>query len=804
MNTIKLDYNTNPMILFINTNQSKRNKLLYQLIEFLRLSDNYKHIICIDRCKYPIQSLYAEKLYKMIISTFSDHCLNSDHDIFVILIIKQILTENNLNSLRIFESDDPDLATLMEFENTYTGKSIIYQTNNKNIGVLIDESNFLKLYSKIALVSNYTKTIYDFLDLPLHMYKQKISFNKICKMIELHTKIQIFTIASIYKILTNLFSIDSSISNLIDTHGSLQCYSIIQCIVQQWININKPLFVQKLQEQEREIKIIKNKLKNTNTSIRQIMFLYHGMKKTISKKDLIETLEKYKLDRFYHQLDDKQLIHIVHEIFYPLEEQDFAFCVIIPSYNNAKTFSKTLDSIFEQKYSHYRIIYVDDCSCSCSCSCSGSCSCSCSSSCSSSSSSSENEVNKVNDYVNICNQLDRTIIVSQEIRQRQCAGRYIAYHMAFDDEILLFIDGDDMLFSSNVMNIINNRYKKCDVVATYGSFLNKKNNLISNNLLGNEHFPQHVIRKKNYRFYKYISAHLRTGFAKLYKSINLKDLLDQNNEFYHILTDFAEMIPVLEMSTINDKIYFDSINEPLYIYNLDNSVKYNTSFIRQEEPFNYYKQYRDISAKRIRNCSKYFQLIKNKHNKPLSIMIVMMDDFVKPIDSKYSLDYRSFNQQHNHIPFPESNPYHHDFKYHIPNDINNIIQTDNHANNQSENLSDQSDNLRDNYSEYNCKYFLYIHTEPFVNNNIVYLDDMVEIMENYKLDALTTCSFDYKKFIFLSGKVIHGKIRKSYTLKAMINISKEQMIKIIDKGPVLIRSNKKIILTMGFIVWHNK
>ena len=151
----------------------------------------------------------------------------------------------------------------------------------------------------------------------------------------------------------------------------------------------------------------------------------------------------------------------------------------------------------------------------------------------------------------------------------------------------------------------------------------------------------------------------------------------------------------------------------------------------------------------------------------------MMDDYIKPIDSKYSLDYRSFNKLYDPIPIPFS------------------ITIDNQ-------------NLNKNSDQYDYKYSLFIKIEPFVKNNFFDLDEMVEIMENYKLDALTTCSLDINKCIYLTGKVILGKIHGSFTLRAMINITNEQLMLIIEKSPVLIRSDTKIITTIGFIVWHNK
>ena len=44
------------------------------------------------------------------------------------------------------------------------------------------------------------------------------------------------------------------------------------------------------------------------------------------------------------------------------EDVQLPFCLIIPSYNNAKSkiYLRNLDSIFMQDYSNYHVVYLDD------------------------------------------------------------------------------------------------------------------------------------------------------------------------------------------------------------------------------------------------------------------------------------------------------------------------------------------------------------------------------------------------------------------------------------------------------------
>src|SRR5690348_12693937 len=54
-------------------------------------------------------------------------------------------------------------------------------------------------------------------------------------------------------------------------------------------------------------------------------------------------------------------VHINAEEHYPVTEQK-PFVVVIASYNNESLYEKNLQSVFEQKYDNYRVIYIDDAS----------------------------------------------------------------------------------------------------------------------------------------------------------------------------------------------------------------------------------------------------------------------------------------------------------------------------------------------------------------------------------------------------------------------------------------------------------
>ena len=87
--------------------------------------------------------------------------------------------------------------------------------------------------------------------------------------------------------------------------------------------------------------------------------------------------------------------------------------------------------------------------------------------------------------------------------------------------LLVAGDGDDWLFSDNVLTILNNEYTNNDLNITYGSA-----RLFATGKLGdrmNKHgakkFPDNIKKNNQYRKYcHHIAGHLRTCKAKLLKS----------------------------------------------------------------------------------------------------------------------------------------------------------------------------------------------------------------------------------------------------------------------------------------------
>jgi glycosyltransferase involved in cell wall biosynthesis len=482
---------------------------------------------------------------------------------------------DGLNILNYNDDYDYDLNVLSD-TNIIKFQSVIHQYDEQLIGIYVTKNEI----NEIKKMMNENGQNYRNIGITrISNSINQISYNELIDSLIRCTDNQIITCESVFKRLCDIFQINKSVNNFVNTFGIellkhmisdyMDIYNIKQIITSDTLNK------------------IRTVINDKNISIRNIFLLNCDTRDTVTRQELIKILELYQIETYYQILDDV-MINVHWDIFYPLESYDYPMCIIIPSYNNINTFANTLNSIYDQSYNNYRIIYIDDLS-------------------------ENHESDMVRQYIEEQNQNNRTILISQKKRQRQCAGRFIGYHMTYDDEIVIFVDGDDKL-NKNALNIVNQRYSRNDVILTYGCYNDVINGTMDNNLKGNERFPDNIMMKNDYRKYKFITTHLRTGFGKLFKSIELNDLLDDEKEFCHVMSDYVEMIPSLEMATYKpntmiNNIYFDIIPVSLYMYNVDNSKKYVTSFIRRNEPNNHYKQYRIQIDRKIKNSAKYESLI---------------------------------------------------------------------------------------------------------------------------------------------------------------------------------------------------
>jgi len=231
---------------------------------------------------------------------------------------------------------------------------------------------------------------------------------------------------------------------------------------------------------------------------------------------------------------------------HPMEEKPFV--IVIPSYRNKDWYKKNLDSVFNQNYSNYRVIYLDD--------------------------ASPDDTGKlVEKYIKDKNQENKVTLIKNTKRVGALANLYTGVHLCKPNEIVCTLDGDDWFSHDKVLQRLNKEYKDPEVWLTYGQheqWFGDDKKIYPG---GAELFPKEILQNKSFRQYKWVASQLRTFYAGLFHLVKIEDLLI-DGEFLPMAYDYALMYPMLEMAC--DHIRF--IPDVLYVYNLVtpiNDVKVN-------------------------------------------------------------------------------------------------------------------------------------------------------------------------------------------------------------------------------------
>ena len=241
------------------------------------------------------------------------------------------------------------------------------------------------------------------------------------------------------------------------------------------------------------------------------------------------------------------------------EENDFLFNIVVPFFNCEKYIKKCLDSILRQTYKRYQVQVIDDCS----------------------------SDNSYEIAASICSNYENFKIIKNFKRIGALNNIYNSLSIKIEEPsktIDLIIDGDDYLYSSDVLYFLNEKYIQSNCLITYGSHLSSKG-------IQGKKYPK-LIRKYNlYRNYFWYASHLRTFRHDLWLSINNNDLLDQNGNYFSVAWDLAIMFPMLEMAGNRQEF----IKDVLYVYNDENPICDHN--IRRKEQI--------LAAEQIRKKIKY-------------------------------------------------------------------------------------------------------------------------------------------------------------------------------------------------------
>ena len=258
---------------------------------------------------------------------------------------------------------------------------------------------------------------------------------------------------------------------------------------------------------------------------------------------------------------------------------------VVCSYNNGPWSENTLNSIFSQQYSNFRVIIVDDCS-------------------------TDNNTEVIQKFIDNNNLADRITFIKNDIRRRKLFNLYRVLYECNDDEIVFMVDGDDSIHGSQVFSYINSIYQDENIWFTYGQY----RNVPASQAIQWGHkemgycrpVPKHIQRKQAYRYYSFIYMHPRSFRAWLFKLVKLEDLIADTiqgfqGDFYPASNDVAMYFPMVEMAHTHIKF----IPEVLYIRNLYSDLV----------GFKVDRRIQTASAREIRKKNCYSVLFRPKKNR---------------------------------------------------------------------------------------------------------------------------------------------------------------------------------------------
>ena len=259
-----------------------------------------------------------------------------------------------------------------------------------------------------------------------------------------------------------------------------------------------------------------------------------------------------------------------------LEEKPFV--IVVPSFNNKGRYKENLDSIFQQKYHNYRVIYIAD-------------------------APTDGTIELVEEYVKAWKLEHRFILIKNQEKNGPLACMAQAIFQCDKMEIVIDLDGNDALAYDGVLNYLNQIYADSTIWMTYGQFCTYpqfRKGFASQ-------IPPDVISKNSFRTFGGSVTHLKTFYAGLFHLIDKQDFLYEG-KFIQKAGDLAYIIPILEMVGTHSRF----IPDILYVYNNGfplNENKTSTPLEAQmDQLIRSRKKYEPLEAFPVSDTSIYSQV----------------------------------------------------------------------------------------------------------------------------------------------------------------------------------------------------
>lgn len=217
----------------------------------------------------------------------------------------------------------------------------------------------------------------------------------------------------------------------------------------------------------------------------------------------------------------------------PLIEKPFA--VVVTSYHHEAYCEQNILSILNQQYGNFRVIFIDD-------------------------GSKDATYERVQALVDRSPNKNKVTLLRNWESQGALKNLYTAIHTCKADEIIVPVDGKDLMAHPFVLKKLNKVYSNPEIWMTYGNYLDYPSYKQKPRLC--QKFPKSVLRSHRFRHYKWVTAHLHTFYAGLFQKISPEHLTREGN-FLPVAGEIAMMIPMLEMAAG----HFQFIDEVLYLHN---------------------------------------------------------------------------------------------------------------------------------------------------------------------------------------------------------------------------------------------
>lgn len=226
-----------------------------------------------------------------------------------------------------------------------------------------------------------------------------------------------------------------------------------------------------------------------------------------------------------------------------IQHTETFFYILVRHWNTFEYFDRCVNSLLNQKYSKYKILFVDD---------------------------NSNYKNSIKRYIR--EKLKNNICIFNTERKYGVRNTYEMIHnytTTNDDSVVLNVDSDDWLINNTVLQELNRVYTVKNADLSYGEcvfwngkgFINKDSN---HDQYSNIDYPKMIKKESLYRKYPFIPLHPRSWKTKLFKAIPKEYFINERGEWLKFCEDQIIFYALLELSGGN---YF-KVNKQLYVYNV--------------------------------------------------------------------------------------------------------------------------------------------------------------------------------------------------------------------------------------------